>query len=103
MQTIDTWTTLSETEFNEGRGPRIVVGRFFSREHAENVVKDQRYRRYCVMGYKSHDAHKDMVTHEVLHICHAPEEFWENTIEERRKKALAKLDASDIDALGIKI
>ena len=71
------------------------------RHIAEATVRDRRYSRYCVMGVQSDRDVKYAVRDDTIHIYGSVEEFFRNTVEERKKRAIAKLTDDDLDALGL--
>lgn len=103
MRTIEYWDATSNSDLTEGRGYTKVIGSFESKGLAESVVMDKRYARYCVMGVQTPNDSKYHVTHRIVTIHNDAEEFWNNTPEEIRKRAIAKLDADEIRILGIKV
>lgn len=102
-KTIEYWDATSNSDKVEGRGSTIVVGSFSTKELAESVVRDKRYARHCIMGVQQPDDYKYMVSRRIVTIHDDAEEFWHNTPEEIRKRALAKLDPEEIRILGIKV
>ncbi len=102
MELINLFAVTSNTDLTEGRGATIVKGHFRERHIAEATVRDQRYSRYCVMGYQSSQDAKFQVRDDTIRIYSSVEEFFGNTVEERKKRAIAKLTDDDLDALGLK-
>ncbi len=105
MKTIETWNLLSNTDLTAGRGAKIVVGRFSNKEAATYAYQDNRFSKYCVMGY--HDPIRNPnpgynMEHEFLVIHDTAESFWHNSEDEIRKRAIAKLSPEELKALGIK-
>lgn len=102
MELINLFAVTSNTDLIEGRGTTIVQGHFRERHIAEATVRDPRYSRFCVMGVQSDSDVKHAVRDETIRIYSSVAEFFNNTVEERRKRAIAKLNDDDLDALGIK-
>lgn len=104
MKTLNLFAVTYNSDSTEGRGRDIVLCRFEEKDSAIAVVSDKRYARYCVMGvHQPLSAIKYNVREENITIFSNPTDFWENTEDERRKKALAKLNPDEIKLLGIKI
>jgi hypothetical protein len=102
MELINLFAVTSNTDLTEGRGATIVKGYFRERHIAEATVRDRRYSRYCVMGVQSDRDVKYAVRDDTIRIYGSVEEFFGNTVEERKKRAIAKLTDDDLDALGLK-
>lgn len=102
MELINLFAVTSNTDLTEGRGVTIVKGHFRERQIAEATVKDPRYSRYCVMGVQSSNDVKYSIRNDTIRIYSSVNEFFDNTVEERKKRAIAKLSDDDLDALGLK-
>ena len=101
---IEYWDVTITSGLTEGRGCTKVIGSFESKGLAESVVMDKRYARYCMMGvYPPDDCARHKISHKIVTLYDDAEEFWANTPEEIRKRALAKLDPEEIRILGIKV
>lgn len=102
MELIKLFAVTSNTDLTEGRGGTIVKGHFREKHIADATVRDKRYSRYCVMGVQTPDDVKYTVREDTIRIYSSVEEFFNNTQEERIKRAKAKLSDEDLDALGLK-
>lgn len=102
MELIKLFAVTSNSDLTEGRGFTIVKGHFRERHIAEATVKDKRYSRYCVMGVQHETDAMYSVREDTFRIYRSVAEFFDNTVEERKKRAIAKLDDDDLDALGLK-
>lgn len=102
MELINLFAVTSNTDLTEGRGITIVKGHFRERHIAEATVRDPRYSRFCVMGVQSDKDVKYAVRDDTIRIYSSVEEFFGNIVEERKKRAIAKLNDDDLDALGLK-
>lgn len=98
--------TVHEVTYNadgvEGRGPTKVLARFDNRQAAEDVVRDPRYARWCVMGVHQpeHDV-KYAIRQETITVYRTAAEFWDGNEKARKREALAKLSAEDRRVLGL--
>lgn len=101
MQTFNLIGITSNSDTTEGRGHTIVHGYVNNLDLAKAIVADKRYARYCTMGVQSKDDWKYMTSPAVIKIFDSVEDFFNNTMDERRKRALAKLDAADLEVLGL--
>jgi hypothetical protein len=101
METLNLFAVTSNSDTTEGRGYTITHGYFHHNSIARAVVRDKRYRRYCTMGVQSPDDAKYMVQEQSIIIFDSVEEFFQNTEEERRKRALAKLTPDEKKLLGL--
>lgn len=102
MEFIRLYAATSNSDTTEGRGSTIVQGHFRDIQIAKAVVEDKRYSRYCTMGIQTKDDVKYMVREENIKIYASVEDFFSNTVEERRKRAIAKLSDEDCEVLGLK-
>lgn len=101
METLDLISITSNSDTIEGRGYTIVHGYVNNLDLAKAIVADKRYSRFCGMGVQSKDDWKYMTSPTVIKIFDNVEDFFNNTTDERRKRALAKLDAGDLEVLGL--
>ena len=101
METIELTQITSNSDTTEGRGSTIVQGYARNAEIAHAIVRDKRYARYCVMGVQTHDDYKYMTAPVVIKIFESAEDFFNNSKEEIRKRALAKLTPAEREALGV--
>lgn len=87
----------------EGRGPMVVLGRFSSKGVAEAIVRDPRFKRWCVQGQHNpeHELRYGAVQPETIRVFDTTEQFWAEQERDRRKEALAKLNAEDRKILGL--
>lgn len=102
MEFMNLFAVTTNSDLTEGRGRTIIKGYFRDKELAMATVNDKRYSRYCVMGVQDPHYAKYMVQDAAIHIYSSVEDFFTNTVEDRRKAAIAKLTDDDLDALGIK-
>ena len=101
METIELTQITSNSDTIEGRGSTIVQGYARNAEIARAIVRDKRYARYCVMGAQSPDDYKCMTGPATIRIFESVEDFFNNSKEEIRKRALAKLTPAEREALGV--
>lgn len=101
METIELTQVTSNSDTTEGRGYTIVHGYARNAEIARAIVRDKRYARYCVMGVQSSDDYKYMTGPATIKIFESVEDFFNNSKEEIRKRALAKLTPAEREALGV--
>lgn len=101
MKTFETWCLTSNSDLTEGRGIDRVVARFSNERAARDAYSDPRFSRYCVMGVKGSDPGYQL-KQEVVVIHDTASSFWDNTREEVRKRAIAKLTVLEQEALGLK-
>lgn len=103
METLNLCSVISNTDLTEGKGRTIHLGYFRSRSLAEQVVVDPRYSRYCVMGVQSSTDRTYLVSEQNFAIFDSVEDFFSNTVDERKRRALAKLTPEEIKLLGINV
>lgn len=101
METINLVQITSNSDTTEGRGYTIVHGYARNNEVAHGIVRDKRYARYCCMGVQSPDDYKYMTGPATIKIFDSVEDFFNNTKDEIKKRALAKLSAAEREALGL--
>lgn len=102
MDFLKLFAFTSNSDTVEGRGHTITHGYTREKSLAEAIVRDTRYARYCTMGVQQSDDYKYMVRETNIRIYSSVDEYFENTPEARKARALAKLSDEDIEALGIK-
>lgn len=100
METIELTRITSNSDTTEGRGYTIVHGYARNARIAHAIVRDKRYARYCVMGLQSTDDYKYMTGPATIKIFESVEDFFHNSNEEVKARALAKLSAAEREALG---
>lgn len=100
METLELFKLTSNSDTTEGKGYTIVHGYVRNMELARAIVADKRYSRYCVMGCQQPDDYKYMVENSLITIYNSAEEFFDNTPEEIKKRALAKLTPEERKVLG---
>ena len=101
METLELTQITGNSDTTEGRGPTIVKGYARNAEIAHAIVRDKRYARYCVMGVQTTNDYKYMTVPVTIRIFESVEDFFHNSKEEIRKRALAKLSADEREALGV--
>lgn len=101
METLELTQITSNSDTTEGRGYTIVHGYTRNGEVARAIVRDKRYARYCVMGVQHLDDYRHMTGPANIKIFESVEDFFDNSKEEIRKRALAKLTAAEREALGV--
>lgn len=101
MEAIELIQIISNSDTLEGKGHTIVHGYARNAEIAHAIVRDKRYARYCVMGVQTPDDYKRMTKPVTIKIFESVNDFFHNSKEEIRKRALAKLTAAEREALGV--
>ena len=101
MQTLDLIAITSNSDTTEGRGHTIVHGYTDDPGIARAIVQDKRFAKYCVMGVQQPDDYKYYNERAVIKIFDSADEFFNNTKDEIRKRALSKLTAEDRESLGV--
>jgi hypothetical protein len=101
MEIVEFTQIMSNSDTMEGKGHTIVHGYTRNAEIARAIVSDKRFARYCVMGVQSPDDYKYMTKSVTIKIFESVDDFFHNSKEEIRKRALAKLSAAEREALGV--
>lgn len=103
MATIEMYSVNTNSDSTEGRGYPIPVAFFKSKDDARKVVRDERWARWCVMGYHNADqAEQCDISRQTINLYDSAESFWERHDEDnKRAKALTKLTDEEKKLLGL--
>ena len=101
MEIVELTKIMSNSDTLEGKGHTIVHGYARNAEIAHAIVRDKRYARYCVMGVQTPYDYRYMTEPVTIKIFESVDDFFQNSKEEIRKRALAKLSAAEREALGV--
>lgn len=101
MQVLELFKITYDSDTVEGKGHTITLSYADSSDVAKSIVEDKRFARYCVMGIQNPSDYIYKVHKEIIKIFNNPDDFFSNTRDAIKERALSKLTAEEREALGI--
>lgn len=95
MKTIELVAITSNSDTTEGRGHTIIHGYAVDESTARAIVYDKRFAKFCIMGLQTPGDYKYMVKPATIKIFDSTDDFFDNTDDAIRKRALAKLSPEE--------